>query len=85
MKNAYIFDVSDIMQIMKISRNTVYQLLKYERLPFIKIGNRYKIPAKAFRTWLESRKTQLIEETEYSIIKNVISDSMNSGNDERSV
>ena len=47
----YIYDIKDIMQIMKISRNTAYRLIKKEAIPHIRIGNRYKIPVERFNNW----------------------------------
>jgi len=46
-----IYEVKDIMRIMRISRNTAYKLIKKEGIPHILIGGHYKIPAERFHAW----------------------------------
>ena len=52
MHQQHIYEIKDIMQIMKISRNTAYKLIRQELIPHIRVGNRYKIPAAAFKKWI---------------------------------
>ena len=47
-----IYEIKDIMQIMRISRNTAYKLIKQESIPHVQIGGHYKIPAERFHQWL---------------------------------
>ena len=54
-----IYEVKDIMRIMRISRNTAYKLIKQEGIPHIYIGGHYKIPAERFNQWLNSQFAHL--------------------------
>jgi len=54
-----IYEVKDIMQIMRISRNTAYKLIQQEGVPYIRVGGRYKIPAERFDEWLSGRIAHL--------------------------
>ncbi|MCL2300027.1 MAG: helix-turn-helix domain-containing protein [Firmicutes bacterium] len=47
-----IYEVKDIMRIMRVSRNTAYKLIKQEGIPHIYLGGHYKIPADRFHEWL---------------------------------
>ena len=44
-----IYEVKDIMQIMRISRNTAYKLIQQEGVPYMRVGGRYKIPVEGLR------------------------------------
>ena len=54
-----IYEVKDIMQIMKVSRNTAYKLLKHEGVPHMRVGGHYKIPAERFHEWLSSQPSMI--------------------------
>ena len=54
-----IYEVKDIMRIMRISRNTAYKLIKQGGIPHIHIGGHYKIPAERFHQWLNSQFAHL--------------------------
>jgi len=54
-----IYDVKDIMRIMRISRNTAYKLIKQADIPYVQIGGHYKIPADRFQEWLSTQFAHL--------------------------
>ena len=43
----------DIMQVLRLSRSTVYNMLKRGEIPSVKIGNMLRINKSAFEHWLE--------------------------------
>jgi len=57
--NQSIYEIKDIMTIMRISRNTAYKLLRQGDIPHMRIGGHYKIPADKFNEWLNSRFAHL--------------------------
>ena len=49
-----VYNVSDIMEILNIGKNTAYELIKQDGFPVIKIKSTYRIPKKAFHNWLDN-------------------------------
>ena len=49
-----IYTVSDLMDILKIGKNTAYSLIKSGKFPVIKIKSCYRIPVAPFHKWLET-------------------------------
>ena len=47
------YTVSDLQDILGISRPTVYELLKRNEFRWIQIGNKYRISKKSFDAWLD--------------------------------
>ena len=48
------YTVNDLMQILGLSRPSVYNLLKQNLFPCVQLNNRvYRIPRAPFRKWLE--------------------------------
>jgi excisionase family DNA binding protein len=54
-----IYEVKDVMQIMRISRNTAYKLIQQEGVPYMRVGGRYKIPVERFHEWLSGQFAHL--------------------------
>ena len=52
--NKYIYETHDIMEILNISKNSAYKLIKSGEIPCKQIGNRYKIPVMGFENWLNN-------------------------------
>lgn len=48
-----ILKVEDIMKILRISRNTAYNLVKQEGFPLIRIKSDFRIPKQQFIQWIE--------------------------------
>lgn len=42
----------DIQEDLKLSRNTVYKLIRMNSFPKIKIGNSYRIPENQYKEWI---------------------------------
>ena len=80
-----IYDIKDIMSVMNISRNTAYKLMRQVAIPHIRIGNRYKIPAHAFHSWLKNRQVGLISDPDGDMLSAVSSVSDRPVKEERSV
>ncbi len=53
-KRAYTVD--DIMEILSISRDGAYSLIKKNCFRSIKIGGRIRVPAKSFDEWLNGEE-----------------------------
>jgi excisionase family DNA binding protein len=43
------------MQLMDISKNVAYDLVKQEGFPVIKIKSTYRVPKQAFHEWLNRK------------------------------
>ena len=48
------YTVTDIREILGVSRPTVYELLKRKEVRWILSAGKYRIPKKSFDEWLES-------------------------------
>jgi excisionase family DNA binding protein len=44
--------VKDIKEILNISRNTAYKLIKSGSFPVIRIGDTYRVSSEVFHKWL---------------------------------
>jgi len=64
-----IYEVKDIMRIMRISRNTAYKLIQEEGVPYMRVGGRYKIPAEKFNEWLSGHFSHLQSTEDCAIIQ----------------
>ncbi|RCX21106.1 excisionase family DNA binding protein [Anaerobacterium chartisolvens] len=53
--NSEVYTVYDIMQILNISKNVAYDLVKQKGFPAIRIKSSYRIPKKGFDSWLNDR------------------------------
>lgn len=49
-----VYKVKDIQEILKISKNAAYELIKSAPFPIIRIGNTYRIAKEGFDKWLNS-------------------------------
>ena len=47
----------DIMQALRLSRSTVYNMLKRGEIPSVKIGNMLRVNKSDFERWLEQHTT----------------------------
>lgn len=47
-----VYDVYDIMRILKIGRTKAYTLIKSGEFNYIKIGRSYRVPITSFNNWL---------------------------------
>lgn len=56
------YNVQDIMNILKIGRNSAYNLMKTNYFPAIRIGKTIRIPKEPFDNWMEKCNTPLDEE-----------------------
>lgn len=50
-----IYTVEDLMGILKIGKNTAYNLIKTDGFPVIKIRNQFRIPANKLNEWIENQ------------------------------
>lgn len=46
--------IKDIQEHLQIGRNRVYQLIKIDLFPKIKIGNTYRIPKQKYLEWIQN-------------------------------
>lgn len=47
------YSLSEIQEILGISRGTVYTLLKRNLFHYVRIGNRIRVSRKSFDAWLD--------------------------------
>jgi len=50
------YTVDDIQHILKVSRTTVYELLKSKKFHSVRVGGQYRISKKSFENWLNGEK-----------------------------
>lgn len=48
-----IYQITEIAEILGISKSYVYQLIKEEKIPVVKLGRRIIIPKPKFDAWFE--------------------------------
>lgn len=51
----------ELMDLLKVKRNTIYQLRKYENLPTIQIGRTIRFDKKKVFSWLEQREVSGVD------------------------
>lgn len=51
-----VYMISEIQEILRISKNTAYLLAKDAPFPVIKIGSTYRIPKDGFDKWLVEQR-----------------------------
>lgn len=47
------YTVDDIQHILKVSKTTVYELLKSNKFHTVRVGGQYRISKKSFDKWLD--------------------------------
>ena len=50
------YTVDDIQHILKVSRTTVYELLKSKKFISVRVGGQYRISKKSFENWLNGEE-----------------------------
>lgn len=50
------YTVDDIQYILKVSRTTVYELLKSKKFYSVRVGGQYRISKKSFENWLNGEE-----------------------------
>lgn len=50
------YTVDDIQHILKVSRTTVYELLKSKKFNSVRVGGQYRISKKSFENWLNGEE-----------------------------
>lgn len=46
--------IKDVQEHLQLGRNRVYQLIKIDSFPKIKIGNTYRIPKQEYLEWVQN-------------------------------
>ena len=52
--------IKDVQNHLQLGRNRVYQLIKIDSFPKIKIGNTYRIPKQKYLEWVENNIGKII-------------------------
>jgi len=47
--------IEEVQQILRIGKNSAYDLCKREDFPCVKIGRSYRVPKKDFEEWLSKQ------------------------------
>lgn len=50
------YTVDDIQRILKVSKTTVYELLKSKAFHIVRVGGQYRISKKSFDNWLNGEE-----------------------------
>lgn len=50
------YTVDDIQRILKVSKTTVYELLKSKSFHIVRVGGQYRISKKSFDNWLNGEE-----------------------------
>lgn len=50
------YTADDIQHILKVSRTTVYELLKSKKFHSVRVGSQYRISKKSFENWLNGEE-----------------------------
>ncbi len=58
--NSVVLYPQEVAELMKVSRWTVYELVKQHKLPCMKIGRGIRIPTKAVLEFIESGGTDVL-------------------------
>jgi excisionase family DNA binding protein len=51
--------VEELSDFLRIGRRKTYEVVRSKGFPMIRLGNAYRIPKKAFLTWLE-KQTEVV-------------------------
>lgn len=51
---ALVYTVPEVAQLLTISRNTAYAMVRDGQIPARKLGTRWVVPRKAFHAWLDA-------------------------------
>lgn len=54
--------IDDLMQYLKVSRRTIYEWLKQNKIPAIKIVGQWRFRREKIDAWLEQRQTRIVIE-----------------------
>lgn len=58
MEDSKLLTAKDLMQLLQLGRNTVYELLQLGKIKSVKVGNSYRIKPKDFHEYLQSSTIQ---------------------------
>ena len=50
-----VYTVKEIQEVLKVSRNTAYELVKSQEFPVVKLGDTYRISKVVFNNWLHNQ------------------------------
>ncbi|GMR20196.1 MAG: hypothetical protein BMS9Abin36_0791 [Gammaproteobacteria bacterium] len=53
-----VYSITEVMAALKVSRNTVYEEIKAERLKTFRVGRRRFVSAEALNGWIKSREAE---------------------------
>lgn len=53
-------DINDLQRILKIGKNSAYQLMQTKGFPSMQIGRRWLIPEEALKDWLKNNEYRQI-------------------------
>ena len=56
---ALMWSVADLQRVMRVGKNTAYQLVNRADFPKLRVGNRILIPREAFLRWLDQQTKEV--------------------------
>lgn len=57
------YNAQEVAEVLGVSKSHVYQLLKENRLPVLKLGRRKVIPITALEQWIQDNMEQFMEKS----------------------
>ena len=54
-ESSEVYTVKDIQEVLKVGRNTAYDLVKSQVFPVIKLGDTYRVSKVVFNNWLHNQ------------------------------
>ena len=48
-----LLDIKDVKKLLSIGNNNVYIFIKENKIPYLKIGNKFKVYRKGLYNWIE--------------------------------
>ena len=58
------YSVQDVADMLSVSTDVVYKLVKAKKLPHKRLGERILVPVPLFEAWLERQESYTVEELE---------------------
>jgi len=54
-QSSEVYTVKDIQELLKISKNAAYNLVKSQVFPVVKLGDTYRVSKVVFNNWLHNQ------------------------------
>lgn len=62
MQDNPLLTVDEVAERLRLSRNTIYDLIHTHQIPHVRLGRKFRIPTQALERWIESASAAEIGE-----------------------